>query len=98
MSPLLTGLIAGLAFGLLSVATMLPMAFEDKPRALAASFASRFAIGFLIPNLALPGPGWFVGALAGLVISASDAIVTRAYAPILGMGALGGAVIGWLTL
>lgn len=97
MSPLLTGLIAGLAFGLVSVVTMLPMAFEDKPRALAASFASRFTIGFLIPNLSLGGPDWLVGAAVGLMISVSDAIVTRAYAPILGMGALGGAVIGWLS-
>ncbi|TYB79998.1 hypothetical protein [Maritimibacter fusiformis] len=97
MSPLLTGLIAGLAFGLVSVVTMLPMTFEDRPRALAASFASRFAIGFLIPNLSLGGPDWLVGAAVGLMISASDAIVTRAYAPILGMGALGGALIGWLA-
>ena len=98
MGPLALAVVAGVAFGTFSVVTMLPMALEDKPRALAASFASRFSIGFLIPLVGSPGPGWLVGATVGLLISLSDAIVTRAYAPILATGTLGGALIGWLTL
>lgn len=98
MSPLAEGLVAGLGFGTLSVVIMVPISFADKRRALAASFASRFAIGLLIPAIALPFAGWAVGAMAGLVISLADAIVTRSYAPILATGALGGALIGWLTL
>ena len=98
MTPLAQAIIAGLAFGTFSVATMAPMSFEDKPRALAASFASRFSIGFLIPLTGLPGPGWLVGAAIGLLISLSDAIVTRAYAPILVIGGIGGGLIGRLTL
>ena len=77
---------------------MLPMDLEDKPRALAASFASRFSIGFLIPLIALPLPGWLVGGVVGLLVSLSDGIVTRAYAPILVIGGIGGGLIGWLTL
>ncbi len=80
---------------------MLPMPLDDKPRALAAAFASRFAIGFIVPYLTLPVPGWAAGALAGFLISLSDAIVTRAYAPILIFGTLGGAAVGgavdWLA-
>jgi len=98
MPPLVQAIIAGFAFGALSVVTMLPMALDDKPRALAASFASRFSIGFLVPLVGLPGPGWLVGAGVGLLVSLSDAIVTRAYGPILATGTLGGALIGWLTL
>lgn len=98
MPTIVTALVAGLAFGAFSVATMLPMVLEDKPRALAASFASRFSIGFLIPFVTLPWPGVLVGAVVGLLVSLSDAIMTRAFAPILLAGTLGGALIGWLTL
>jgi len=98
MPAIVAALVAGLAFGAFSVATMLPMVLDDKPRALAASFASRFSIGFLIPLVTVPWPGVLVGAVVGLLVSLSDAIVTRAFAPILLTGTLGGALIGWLTL
>lgn len=94
MNGLVIGLIAGVVFGTVSVLTMLPMRMQDKPRALLAAFASRFAIGFVIPSIALPLPGWAVGAAVGLLISLSDAIVTRAYAPILVFGTVGGALVG----
>lgn len=94
MPNLITGLVAGLIFGTFSVPSMLPLQMDDKKRALAAAFASRFAIGLVIPNLALPFAGWLVGALVGCVLSLSDAIVTRAYAPILVIGTAGGALIG----
>ena len=45
MNPLLLSLICGIGFGALAVALMLPMSFPDKPTALMAAFASRFAIG-----------------------------------------------------
>jgi len=95
MNPMLFGVIAGVAFGAVAVAMMLPMTFADKPTALAAAFASRFAIGFLIPLVHAPLPAWLVGAVVGLLISLPDAIVTKAYAPILGVGVVGGAIIGW---
>jgi hypothetical protein len=30
-------------------------------------------------------------------LTAADAVITKAYPPILGLGAVGGAVIGWLV-
>jgi len=90
-------LICGFGFGALAVALMLPMAFPNKRTALIAAFASRFAIGFLIPLVALPLPGFMTGALVGLLISLPDAIVTKAYVPILAVGILGGAIIGFFV-
>jgi len=87
----------GVGFGVVAVLLMLPMSFPNKRTALMAAFASRFAIGFLIPLVVLPIPGVAKGALVGLLISLPDAIVTRAYAPILIVGAVGGALIGWLV-
>lgn len=97
MSPILFGIVAGALFGLLAMAVMLPLSFADKRQALLAAFASRFSIGFLIPNLDLPLSGWATGAVVGLMVSFSDAIVTKAYAPILIMGTVGGAIIGILS-
>ena len=65
---------------------MLPMEFPDKRRALLDAFLSRFAIGFLIPLVKMPIPMWAVGAVVGLLISLPDAVITKAYAPILGTG------------
>jgi hypothetical protein len=33
--------------------------------------------------------------LVGLLISLPDAVITKAYVPILAIGIIGGAVIGW---
>jgi hypothetical protein len=97
MNPVLVGLVAGVSFGLVAVGSMLPMQFQDKPVALVAAFCSRFAIGFLIPLCKLPLPPAVMGVVVALLISLPDAIITRAYAPILGLGVVGGAVIGWLA-
>ncbi|MDB5873638.1 MAG: hypothetical protein JWQ07_3080 [Ramlibacter sp.] len=97
MNPILFGLVAGTSFGLVAVGSMLPMQFQDKPVALAAAFCSRFAIGFLIPLCKLPLPPAVTGVVVALLVSLPDAIITKAYAPILGLGITGGAVIGWLA-
>ena len=97
MNPVIFGLLAGLVFGAIDVALMLPMAFPDKKTALFAAFASRFAIGFLIPLVKMPIPPWAVGAVVGLLISVPDAIITTAYPPILISGLIGGLVIGWAS-
>jgi hypothetical protein len=73
------------------------MTFEDKTRAITASFISRFAIGFIIFNMELPIPGWVKGGLVGLVLSLPDALITKQYAPILGLGLIGGIVCGFLA-
>jgi hypothetical protein len=97
MSPITFGLLAGLSFAAIDVALMIPMTFADKKTAMLAAFASRFAIGFLIAVTRMAIPGWARGALVGLLISVPDAIVTKAYAPILATGVIGGAIIGALS-
>lgn len=97
MNPIVFGTIAGLVFAAINVALMIPMDFPDKRTAMLGAFASRFAIGFLIPLVKLPMPVWAIGALVGLLISLPEAIITKAYAPILGTGLIGGLVIGWVA-
>lgn len=75
---------------------MLPMRFPDKTATVVAAFISRFAIGFVIGAAHLPGPAWGVGVFLGLLLSVPDALLTKAYAPILGTGAVGGLTIGLL--
>ena len=94
MSRITLGVICGLVFGAVDVGLMLPMSFPDKRAAITAAFIARFAIGFVIGSARLPWPGWAVGLTFGLLLSIPDAIITKAYAPILGMGIIGGAIIG----
>jgi hypothetical protein len=94
MPRICLGIVCGLAFGLLDALLMLPMSFPNKPVAIAGAFLDRFAIGFLICVVDLPLPGWLVGLIVALLVSLPSAVVTKAYAPILGMGAVGGIVIG----
>jgi hypothetical protein len=89
------GVIAGLIFGAVSVAMMIPMSFPDKRAALLAAFINRFSIGLVIGCVVLPGwPGWAVGLLFALLLSLPAALISKAYAPILIIGAIGGVVIG----
>lgn len=94
MSRLLLGTICGLAYGALSAASMLPLPFPDKRAALLGAFLNRFAIGFVIGAARLPVPSWAQGLIFGVLLSLPDAIITKAYAPILILGAVGGLVIG----
>jgi hypothetical protein len=97
MTNILKGIIAGLIFGIVSIIPMFFMKFESKANAMTASFISRFAIGFIIYNMVLPVPGWAKGALVGVVLSLPDAIVTKQYAPILGLGLIGGIICGFFA-
>ena len=104
MPRLALGLLAGVVYGALSAASMLPLAFPDKRAALLGAFLNRLAIGIVIgavsgtPQIdALRLPPWVVGLGVGLLLSAPDAVITKAYAPILVLGAVGGAIIGWLV-
>jgi hypothetical protein len=96
LSPLAFALLAGTGFGLFAVVLMLPMQFPDKRTALLGAFLSRFAIGFLIPFCNLPLPPVASGLVVGLLVSLPDAVITKAYVPVLVIGALGGALIGWV--
>ncbi|HEY8183703.1 MAG TPA: hypothetical protein VII32_15775 [Thermoanaerobaculia bacterium] len=97
MNPILFGIISGLIFGAADVALMIPMKHPDKGTAMLGAFASRFAIGFIIGITRMPVPGWLRGIIIGVLISIPDAIVTKAYIPILATGVIGGAIIGALS-
>src|SRR4249919_2554621 len=94
MPNLTGGLISGLIFGVVTMGLMLPMQFPDKTIALLAAFISRFGIGLVIGCVQLPWPGWLVGLTFGLLLSIPSALITKAYAPIIIMGSLGGLIIG----
>jgi len=95
MSNLISGVISGLIFGAISVAMMVPMPFPDKTTALLAAFIDRFTIGLVIGCVVLPGwPGWAIGLFFGVLLSLPSAIITKTFAPILIIGAIGGAIIG----
>jgi hypothetical protein len=94
MSHPMQGVVAGVVFGAISVAMMLPMEVPDKRAALLGAFINRFGVGFVIGCVTLPWPGWIGGLVIGLLLSLPSAIITKAYAPILILGALGGIVIG----
>jgi hypothetical protein len=74
---------------------MIPLSLPDKKTAMLGAFLSRFAIGFLIPVVDIGLPGWVRGMVVGLLVSLPDAVITKAYAPIIMVGLVGGAIIGW---
>ena len=98
MSAIWLGVLCGLGFGVVDVLIMLPMKMENRRKkieALSSAFIERFMLGFLIPNVTLGGIHVItIGALLGLTLSLPSAIITRAYAPIVGIGVAGGVVIG----
>ena len=97
MSRILLGTICGLVYGTLSAASMIPLSFTDKRAALLGAFLNRFAIGFVIGATRLQVPSWAQGLIFGILLSLPDAIITKAYAPILILGAVGGVVIGLIV-
>ena len=97
MNIITKGIIAGIVFGVVSIIPMAFMKFADKTTAMTASFISRFAIAFIIINMQLPIPGWAKGALVGVVLSLPDALVTKQYAPVIGLGLIGGIVCGFFA-
>jgi len=61
-----------------------------------AAFIERFMIGFLIPNVELGIHPALTGLLLGFALSLPSAIITRAYAPIIGIGIVGSVIIGFI--
>ena len=98
MDHVTLGILLGVAAGVIVVALMMPMTFPDKRAALTAAFVSRFAIGFLTANTILPIHPIATGALIGLMLSIPDALITKAYAPILVIGTVLGALCGGAVL
>jgi hypothetical protein len=96
VNRIILGVLLGLGIGVLDVLLMLPMKFPDKTTALTGAFFSRFAIGFIAVHVTMPWHAAVSGAIVGLLVSIPDAIITKAYAPILITGLLFGAVAGWV--
>jgi hypothetical protein len=97
MQALHLGILCGLAFGVLTVLSMLPLDFPDKRSALLGAFLNRFAIGVMIGFMDRGRIGWATGLFTGILLSLPDAIITKAYAPIMIAGTAGGALIGWIV-
>jgi hypothetical protein len=94
MNSIVLGIILGVIFGAIVVVPMRPMTFSDKRAAMLGAFLNRFAIGFLIPNSGLPIDPIFKGLFISILLSLPDAVITKAYVPIMGLGIIGGLVIG----
>lgn len=43
----------------------------------------------------MPLPSWAIGGIVGLLVSLPDAVITKAYVPIIATGVVGGIIIGW---
>jgi hypothetical protein len=91
------GVILGVSIGIADVLLMLPLSFPDKRTALLAAFASRFSLGFFAAVINLRLPPIAAGVLVGLLTSVPDAIITKAYVPILATGLIFGAIAGWIV-
>jgi len=79
------------------VLLMLPLSFPDKRAALLGAFCARFALGFFAATVRLPTSAIVSGIVVGLLTSLPDAIITKAYAPIMITGVVFGAIAGWIA-
>ena len=100
MDKIILGIICGLVFGIIDVLVMIPLKYENtrkRNEAMYSAFVERFMIGFLIPNVNLGIHHALVGLLLGAGLSLPSAIITRAYAPIIGIGIVGSVIIGFIV-
>ena len=100
MDKITLGLICGAAFGIISAGIMVPMKLGDKRQkteSLIAAFLERFMLGFLIPVVCIGLNPIITGAILGLGLSVPTALITRAWAPVIGIGVVGGVIIGVIT-
>ena len=97
MSRVPLGTLLGLVMGAVDVALMLPLSFPDKRAALLGAFCARFALGFFAATVRLPMSPILSGILVGILTSLPDAIITKAYLPIMATGLVFGAIAGWVV-
>ncbi len=91
------GVVSGLIFGALDAGAMIPMPHPNKGTAMLGAFIARFGPGFVICNIHLPWPGRAAGLFLGVLLSLPDAIITKAYVPIMASGAVGGVIVEWIA-
>src|SRR6478672_5856562 len=97
MTRVTLGVLLGMVIGGVDVLLMLPLSFPDKRAALLGAFCARFALGFFAANVRLPMSPIVSGVLVGVLTSLPDAIITKAYTPIMITGVVFGAVAGWIV-
>ena len=97
MTRVTLGLLLGVVIGGVDVLLMLPLNFPDKRAALLGAFCARFALGFLAANVRLPVSPILSGVVVGILTSVPDAVITKAYAPIMITGVIFGAIAGWIV-
>jgi hypothetical protein len=97
MNRVTLGVLLGLGVGVVDVLLMLPLSFPDKRAALLGAFCARFALGFFSATVRLPISPIVSGIVVGLLTSLPDAIITKAYAPIMITGVVFGAIAGWIV-
>ncbi len=98
MNKIILGIICGLVFGIIDV--LVPLKYENnrkKIEEVTAAFIERFMIGFLISNVDLGIHPALTGLLLGVGLSVLSAIITKAYAPIIGIGIIGSVIIGFVV-
>jgi hypothetical protein len=91
------GSLLGLGIGIIDVLLMLPLSFPDKRAALLGAFCARFALGFFAATAHLSLSPIATGVVVGVLTSLPDAIITKAYAPIMITGVVFGAIAGWIV-
>jgi hypothetical protein len=97
MTRVTLGVVLGLGIGVVDVLMMLPLSFPDKRAALIGAFCARFALGFFAATIRLSLPPVVSGVVVGMLTSLPDAIITKAYAPIVVTGIVFGALAGWIV-
>jgi len=100
MNKIILGIICGLVFGIIDVLVMIPLKYENKRKrneAMSSAFIERFMLGFLIPNVDLEIHPALTGLILGAGLSLPSAIIVRVYAPIIGIGIVGGVIIGFIA-
>ena len=97
MTRISLGVILGFGIGIIDVLLMLPLSFPDKRAALLGAFCARFALGFFAATAHLPWSSVLTGILVGVLTSLPDAIITKAYLPIMATGVVFGAIAGWIV-
>ena len=97
MTRVSLGLLLGVVIGVVDVLLMLPLTFPDKRAALLGAFCARFALGFFAATVRLPVSPILSGVIVGVMTSLPDAIITKAYAPIMITGVIFGAIAGFIV-
>lgn len=97
MTRVTLGLVLGVVIGAVDVLMMLPLAFPDKRAALIGAFCARFSLGFFAAVVNLPMSPVLSGIVVGVLTSLPDAIITKAYVPIMVTGVVFGAIAGFVV-